>query len=97
MASAFAGQINRFRWRAILVGREYKRLFQQGDVTTREAEYVLADLRRFCRADRPTIFDRDAMTMARREGRREVFVRIVNFLNLDERAVQQLMELDDGG
>jgi hypothetical protein len=96
MASNFRGQLNRFRWRAILIGREYKRLFTENDTVTREAEYVLADLRRFCRADRPTIFDKDAMTMARREGRREVFVRLTNFLNLDEGAVQQLMELDDG-
>ncbi|QVM82941.1 hypothetical protein [Novosphingobium decolorationis] len=59
-------------------------------------ELVLADLRDFCHANEPTIFDTDPLIMARREGRREVFVRIQNFLNLDEHKVQQLMELDDG-
>jgi hypothetical protein len=96
MANLFRGEINRFRWRAILIAREYKRVFHEGDTLSRAGEYVLADLRRFCRADRPTIFDKDAMTMARREGRREVFVRLTNFLNLDEGAVQQLMEVEDG-
>ncbi len=59
-------------------------------------QMVLADLRDFCHASDATIFDTDPLVMARREGRREVFVRIKNFLNLDEDAVQQLMELDDG-
>jgi hypothetical protein len=92
----FEGPLTRFRWRAIFVSREYKGLFYDNDQVTRQGEHVLADLRRFCHADRPTIFDREPLVMARREGRREVFGRIINFLNLDERAVQQLMELDDG-
>lgn len=85
------------RVRAILRSRPFKNLFH-GDngAIKRSGEQVLADLREFCFASRPTIFDKDPLVMARREGRREVFVRIVNYLNLDEATVQQLMEVDDG-
>lgn len=57
---------------------------------------VLSDLRKFCHADKPTIFHPDAAVMARREGRREVWTRIMNYLHLDENEVRKLMELDDG-
>lgn len=87
---------NVLRWRSVLQSRAYKSLFRPNDGMPREAEQVLADLRGFCFANRATIFDPDIAIMARREGRREVFVRIVNMLNLDEDAVQQLMEVDDG-
>lgn len=87
---------NILRWRSVLQSRAYKALFRPNDGMPREAEQVLADLRHFSFADRPTIFDPDVAVMARREGRREVFVRIINMLNLDEAAVQQLMEVDDG-
>lgn len=78
-----------------------RRLFRwlflgEGGRLHRAGEVVLADLRGFCFADRSTIFDADPIVMARREGRREVFVRITNYLNLDEAAVQKIMELDDG-
>lgn len=90
-------EINRLRWRSILLGRSYKDLFlADGGAVKRSAGHVLADLRSFCRADEPTIFDKDPHEMARREGRREVFVRMINFLNLDEAMVQKIMELDDG-
>lgn len=63
----------------------------------RSGEMVLSDLRDFCFAGpQDTIFDPDPLVMARREGRREVFLRIQYFLNLDEKTVQQLMEIDDG-
>jgi hypothetical protein len=58
-------------------------------------EHVLADLREFALVGRP-IFSSDPLIMARRLGRREVVERLINYLNLDEKAVQQLMELDDG-
>ncbi|MED5545632.1 MAG: hypothetical protein VYD90_10300 [Pseudomonadota bacterium] len=75
----------------------YRWLFADGEGgVNRMGELVLADLRDFSHANEPTIFDTDPLIMARREGRREVFVRIQNFLNLDEHKVQQLMELDDG-
>lgn len=89
--------VNLLRLRAVLKSRHYKDLFR-GDngQLKRSAERVVADLRGFCHAGAPTIFHTDPLVMARREGRREVFVRIINFLNLDEATVQQLMELDDG-
>ena len=105
-------ELNRRRVRAVLSSRHFKELFAWAVPTSwlfrwlfrdgnggmrRVGEHVLADLRGFCRARLgETIFDSDPLIMARREGRREVFMRIVYFLNLDEREVQQLMELDDG-
>lgn len=67
------------------------------DGTTRRiaADHVLADLRDFCFA-RTTAFDQDPIIMARREGRRDVWLRVSNYLNLDEAQVQTLMEIDDG-
>lgn len=63
------------RLRAMLLSRDYKRVFliEGGKVGT-AAEHVLADLRSFCHVERPTIFDKDPLVMARREGRRETFV-----------------------
>lgn len=90
-----AFEINRVRTRFILKSRNYKGLFfgENGDLR-REGVRVLADLRGFCRAGDATIFSTEALEMARREGRREVFVRISNMLNLDEEAVQKLMEAE---
>jgi len=68
----------------------------EADRLSLPAQRVLADLRDFCGASRPTIFDPDPLQMARMEGRREVFVRISNFLDLDESKVRKLMEIDDG-
>ena len=58
---------------------------------------VLADLRTFCFATKPTIgIESDgiskAIEMARKEGRREVFDRIVTFLKLDYDAIYELDE-----
>lgn len=90
-----ADQLNRLRTRFVFKSRNYKGLFfgENGDLR-REGERVLADLRSFCRAGDATIFSTEALEMARREGRREVFVRISNMLNLDEEAVQKLMEAE---
>lgn len=60
----------------------------------REANHVLADLRDFCFAEK-TSFDPDPHIAARREGRRDVWLRIQRYLNLDEAMVQKLMEIDD--
>jgi hypothetical protein len=57
-------------------------------------QYALADLRDFCTGQ--AMFSTEPLVMARRIGRREVFERIVNYLNLDEHVVQTLMRLDDG-
>lgn len=104
-------EVNKQRYAKMLLSRSYKFLFgalvpmkriypalfrgENGDLHN-VGEHVLADLRGFCWASSSTIFDPDPLVMARREGRREVFVRIVNMLNLDEAKVQQLMELDHG-
>lgn len=57
-------------------------------------EIVLAELRDNYALGSP--FSDDALVMARNIGRREVFEDLVNWLNLDEAIVQQLMRLDDG-
>lgn len=114
--------VNRVRYRAILIAREVKRLFMApperfaralagrfllralwrwlflgpNGKPHRAGEIVLAELRRSGGLDRGTLFHSDAAVMAYREGRRSLALEIINYLNLDEQAVQQLMELDDG-
>ncbi|PNU05813.1 hypothetical protein [Novosphingobium guangzhouense] len=104
-------QLNQVRQWAIRRARVYKDLFAtalvpkgwlyrwlfgdgKGGINV-VGEMVLSDLRGFCHVADPTIFDKDPLVMARKEGRREVFVRIQNFLNLDENAVRHLMEIED--
>ena len=78
----------------------WRRLFLSDEDRLRmSAERVIADLRNFCFAhanNRRLIFSSDPLVMARRLGRREVFDRIITYLNLDEAEVQKLMEIDDG-
>lgn len=45
-------------------------------------DVVLSDLRTFCNATK-TSFSTDALEMARNEGRREVFNRIMTFMKID--------------
>ena len=79
--------------RAIL----YRLVFRADDGATLRlaANHVLADLRDYSFA-RSSAFDPDPIIMARRQGRRDVWLRISNYLELDEAVVQQLMEIDDG-
>jgi hypothetical protein len=49
---------------------------------TELGETVLADLRVFCNGTQSN-FSTDALEMARMEGRREVFTRVMNYLNVD--------------
>jgi hypothetical protein len=88
-------QRNWRRLRVMFISRAYKGLFLENGLVRRDGEAVLADLRGFCRGDRSS-FDKDALTMARFEGRREVFLRVVKLLALDEDEVRQFMEADDG-
>jgi len=89
-------RINRMRKRAIFQSRAVKEIFLgDGGKLTRSGEAVLADLREYCFAQK-SLFHSDALVMAKREGRREVWMRLTKFLNLDERQVEQLMEIDDG-
>lgn len=60
----------------------------------RAGEIVLAELRN--RYLLGSVFSEDPLVMARKAGRREVVMDLINYLNLDEAKVQQLMELDDG-
>lgn len=57
-----------------------------------EGRRVLADLRRFCRADRPTADVNNVHTTYLLEGRREVWLRILAHLSLTEEDVVQLIE-----
>lgn len=82
----------------VIVGRRwaYRTAFTgDGDAIRIAAQHVLADLREFTFA-RTSAFDPDPIIMARRQGRRDVWLRISNYLNLDEAQVQKLMEIDDG-
>lgn len=91
-------------WRAvpeIFAGRAPAQLWQwlflaPDGKPHRAGAIVLADLRGFAFLDGRSVFDPDPVVMARRVGRQEVALRIINYLNLDEQAVQQLMEIDDG-
>ncbi|WP_156522168.1 Bbp19 family protein [Croceicoccus mobilis] len=101
---------NRLRWRAICVSRMVKDVFwavvprrwlwrwlfldEEGRVH-RPGEAVLADLRDYAGLGRSN-FNSDPLMMARLAGRQDVALRIINYLNLDEAQVQQLMEIDDG-
>jgi hypothetical protein len=66
--------------RTFLAGRKaaYQRTFNK---ESRDAQFVLADLARFCRATRST-FHPDHAISDRLDGRREVFLRIAEHLNL---------------
>lgn len=63
-----------------LAGRKgaYSRVFP---ADSRDARLVLADLAQFCRANAST-FAPDPHVAARLDGRREVWLRIANHLNL---------------
>lgn len=63
---------------------------------TRHAAPMLADLAKFCRANEST-FDADPRIHALLEGRREVFLRIINFLSIDSETVSSLVKVKDDG
>lgn len=64
----------------------YERLF---DLESQDVQIVLRDLARFCRAAQST-FHVDARAHALAEGRREVWLRIQNHLNLDPKELWDL-------
>lgn len=77
----------------------YRRLLLGDDQRPNaDAEIVLKDLARFCRAHRSTaVFSQirgtlDPLASARADGRREVFLRIVEHLHLDDRFLTNLRE-----
>lgn len=80
--------------------QSYRRTFLDANgLLGRDAEVVLADLRRFCRVTASTAVispitkSIDPMAMAMAEGRREVWNRIMAHLYVDEK---QVFNLDDG-
>lgn len=81
----------------------YRRIFQDasGNISP-DAEIVLADLRRFCRATSTTVTvspiskSIDPIAMAMAEGRREVWLRIMAHLHIDEKQVFNLEEPSNG-
>lgn len=77
------------RW---LHGRKqsYQMTFRENDP---DVDMCLADLAKFCRADKST-FHPDSRAHAVLEGRREVWLRIQQHLNLD---VDKLWDLYKGG
>jgi hypothetical protein len=64
--------------------RNYQRVFSGQD-----ADYVLQDLAKFCRAER-SCFNPDARMQALLEGRREVWLRIKHHLNLTEEELKEI-------
>lgn len=86
--------VNMLRRLAILRARSYKRVFSLAAQHGRDVEIVLADLRDFCFATKTT-FHVDPHEAARRQGRREAWLRLSQHLNLDEEKVQKLVELED--
>ena len=87
--------LNMLRHIAVIRSRSYKRVFMRDGRIDRDAEIVLADLRELCFAN-STTFSADPNVASRRQGRREVWLRIAQHLNLDEERVQKLVELEDG-
>jgi hypothetical protein len=71
----------------------YIQTFQPNGPLAPFAQEVLADLARFCRANK-SCFHKDPRAHAVAEGRREVWLRIQNYLQLTD---EQLWALYDAG
>ena len=77
----------------------YRRMFLRDDGTlNNDAEVILTDLRKFCRATGSTAMvspvsgQIDPLAMAMAEGRREVFNRINEMLHLNDNVIHNLRE-----
>lgn len=85
----FVDRINRRR-------QAYRAVFTPGGEVSPMGQLVLQDLARFCCAHKPTYRvggDRiDPIASAVQEGRREVWLRIVEHLHLDDRFIVNLRE-----
>lgn len=67
--------------------KAYKQTFGEGDHGS--VKIVLKDLAKFCRAN-GTCFDPDPRVHAALEGRREVWQRIANHLNLSQKELLEI-------
>ena len=95
-ATAVLLAIITLRGREVMRRWLYRTVFTADGETLRIAsQHVLSDLRDFTYATK-SAFDTDPLVMARRQGRRDVWLRLSNYLNLDEEQVHKLMEIDDG-
>jgi hypothetical protein len=80
----------------------YRRLFLGDNGLNADGQIVLADLAKFCRANASTAVvspvsrSVDPIASAMAEGRREVWLRIMGHLHLEERVVLNLNEDDNG-
>jgi hypothetical protein len=80
----------------------YRRMFlaESGELSP-DGEIVLADLKKFCRATASTVVvspvsrSVDPIATAMAEGRREVWLRIMAHLHLEDRAVINLEENEE--
>ena len=81
----------------------YRRLYLGEDGLNADGQVVLADLAKFCRANSSTAIvspvsrSVDPIAMAMAEGRREVWLRLMAHLHIDERVVFNLNEDDTNG
>jgi hypothetical protein len=80
----------------------YRRLFLGDNGLNADGQMVLADLAKFCRANASTAVvspisrSVDPIATAMAEGRREVWLRIMGHLHLEDRVVLNLNEDDNG-
>jgi hypothetical protein len=76
------------RIKLFLLGRKqaYQLTFRKDD---KSCQIVLQDLAKFCRANQST-FNEDPRAHAVLEGRREVWLRIQNYLNLSDDELYEL-------
>lgn len=80
----------------------YRRLFLGDNGLNADGQTVLADLAKFCRANASTAVvspisrSVDPIATAMAEGRREVWLRIMGHLHLEDRVVLNLNEDDNG-
>lgn len=86
------------RW--LNLRRVYRAILQNGSREPRAVKTMLDDLREFCRADQSCVvvakdgrIDTHATLLA--EGRREVFLRIEQILNLSDQALNKMKELEN--
>lgn len=67
--------------------RAYKALFNKENVYAKE---ILKDLRKFCRADAPTFTPGDPHMTSLLEGRREVWNRIMKYIDISEEELKRI-------
>lgn len=81
-----------FNWRRIDTKRRaYVRLF---DSENMDARKVLSDLKKFCKMNQPAFVRNDphGRESAVLAGRQEVFMRIVQYLNLSDEQIESLKD-----